>query len=455
MSRDETERFRITPWPSSLHLPPAVAVPRFVGVFDCIWDDAPPDQQFWVDLGTLTDRLDVVGPTQHNPASGEPIDRDLDLQAKLYVDPAFRAYLPGCEDGLIDAGYQLDYPPALIVDNQPPDLKEIPDELFLREFLTLNADDVASVVGFVDQWGPLIEPATVEHADVVQLVPRPWSDYMREHYDRGPRGPMPDDPEVEALLAGEATVDELREHRRVRGASLLDETALATSLDPLDAKLDQPWRVMTEQRHELFQQAVMEESTVEEGEDHAYTLPSDGRRIFSVRTYALGRQMWLARVFQAVFESWILLDADHDLDPDRLALPPRDQLLDVWTRRRLPAPTTAFEAVSTIQTMVNEATTALGPRIELTHPQLEARGGAYGRPVPRVLSAMCLQLLAWVAEGVPARRCANETCSQWFSRQRGRAESGQYRTSGVLYCSSSCAKAQSQRAYRRRNRGHG
>jgi hypothetical protein len=52
---------------------------------------------------------------------------------------------------------------------------------------------------------------------------------------------------------------------------------------------------------------------------------------------------------------------------------------------------------------------------------------AFGRPLPRVLTAMCLQLLAFIAAGVPARRCANEACGRFFSRQRGRAAYGQTR----------------------------
>jgi hypothetical protein len=62
----------------------------------------------------------------------------------------------------------------------------------------------------------------------------------------------------------------------------------------------------------------------------------------------------------------------------------------------------------------------------------------------------CLELFNHVVEGARYMRCANERCSRLFVRQRGRAVHGQHRTRGVKYCSGSCARAQAQRQYRRR-----
>jgi hypothetical protein len=69
-----------------------------------------------------------------------------------------------------------------------------------------------------------------------------------------------------------------------------------------------------------------------------------------------------------------------------------------------------------------------------------------------LFSALCLQLFNIIVEQLPVRRCANENCGGWFTRQRGRAEHGQSKTEGVIYCSAACAKATSQRAYRAKKR---
>jgi hypothetical protein len=77
-----------------------------------------------------------------------------------------------------------------------------------------------------------------------------------------------------------------------------------------------------------------------------------------------------------------------------------------------------------------------------------------------IYQAMCLQLANHIAEHATYHRCANETCGRLFVRQRGGseiartrgAEHGQYHTSGVLYCSPQCARAQAARMVRRRKR---
>ncbi len=71
-----------------------------------------------------------------------------------------------------------------------------------------------------------------------------------------------------------------------------------------------------------------------------------------------------------------------------------------------------------------------------------------------ISTALMVQLHNVVVDGIEIRRCANETCQRPFTRQRGRALKGQYRSTGVMYCDAACAKAQMQREYRRRKRLH-
>ncbi|MEU9211185.1 hypothetical protein AB0D27_25395 [Streptomyces sp. NPDC048415] len=71
---------------------------------------------------------------------------------------------------------------------------------------------------------------------------------------------------------------------------------------------------------------------------------------------------------------------------------------------------------------------------------------------PTVYSVAFLQLYNHLVEGATVHHCANEPCGRAFVRQRGRAEYGQHRTTGVKYCSRECARAQAQRELRRRRK---
>lgn len=105
---------------------------------------------------------------------------------------------------------------------------------------------------------------------------------------------------------------------------------------------------------------------------------------------------------------------------------------------------------------LNRALAPFHPRVEVPRrrglSRSEVLGLTAGAPMPGLYSALCLQLLNFITEGLPARQCANETCGRLFVRQLGGARHGQHRTQGVRFCTPACAKAQAMRELRRRQR---
>ena len=120
-----------------------------------------------------------------------------------------------------------------------------------------------------------------------------------------------------------------------------------------------------------------------------------------------------------------------------------------WTASGWPVPNTGDQAVLTASRVLNLTTVGCGPRLDLATSQ--------GAPFPRataadLLSTLATQMVAHVSAGAPARRCAHPPCGRWFTHHQGRAEHDRHRSRGVRYCSSSCARAAAQRAYRDRRR---
>ena len=88
-------------------------------------------------------------------------------------------------------------------------------------------------------------------------------------------------------------------------------------------------------------------------------------------------------------------------------------------------------------------------RLEVRVNGATHRSDPYFSNVP-LLSLMALELYNHACEDAAYKVCQNETCGRLFVRQGGRAQHGQHRRAGVKYCTSECARAQAQRAYRRR-----
>ena len=75
---------------------------------------------------------------------------------------------------------------------------------------------------------------------------------------------------------------------------------------------------------------------------------------------------------------------------------------------------------------------------------------------PSTYEIAALQLAQLIAEERHVRNCANERCTRLFTRQRGRAKYDKTgHSTGVLYCSAQCAKAQAERNRRARQRAEG
>jgi len=88
-------------------------------------------------------------------------------------------------------------------------------------------------------------------------------------------------------------------------------------------------------------------------------------------------------------------------------------------------------------------------RVEVLVPASEL---IQGRPMAFLYPAICHQIFNLAVEGQTARRCENATCGRVFVHQLGGARFGQYRSTGVRFCSVDCRRAETQRQYRRRRK---
>lgn len=74
------------------------------------------------------------------------------------------------------------------------------------------------------------------------------------------------------------------------------------------------------------------------------------------------------------------------------------------------------------------------------------------RDITTSYSAACVLVFNDLVDGLPYRRCQDETCGRVFRRQLGRSEGQFYRSEGVAYCTPQHARNQAQRERRRRER---
>jgi hypothetical protein len=110
-------------------------------------------------------------------------------------------------------------------------------------------------------------------------------------------------------------------------------------------------------------------------------------------------------------------------------------------------PADADGALVLLRDILNAGLQTMQARLIIHEPGAEPPGSEV---LTNLYSALCLQLFNHIVEDAVYIRCHNETCNRLFVRQRGRAKQGKYHTTGVMYCSDYCARAQGQRELRRR-----
>jgi hypothetical protein len=118
-----------------------------------------------------------------------------------------------------------------------------------------------------------------------------------------------------------------------------------------------------------------------------------------------------------------------------------------WDVSAAPAP--AWAIWGQFSLALNYGLRAFQARVE-HHVQFQGGDFTYGLPRVGLYSAACRQVFNFIAEDSAARRCENATCGRVFVRQLGGAKFGQYRSTGLRYCTPECARAETQRQYRRR-----
>lgn len=190
---------------------------------------------------------------------------------------------------------------VLFFDDKDIIIRTLSAELFLREFLELREDDPGPLLEFLHQWGPLVPPTTLlTHRDVVRVTPQPRS----------------------WVFDGQ--------------------------MRPLEGYLGPPEAGVGEHRTDLYEvlQDVLN-SDYEQEELAYHRRTDDGPVSLSGTAFTWSVQMTMLNLYQAVFESWLLLVGDPDALLD-LTAPPSEAAQQLWVGRDLPVPETGFDLRDTL-----------------------------------------------------------------------------------------------------------
>ena len=163
--------------------------------------------------------------------------------------------------------------------------------------------------------------------------------------------------------------------------------------------------------------------------------------------HSVGRVAAYQAVLARAVDTWLDVVNETPLEELEKKWRARDELLIAAFDQLFPQ----LQSQLTAHTVVTSLSTFLNPALTPFRVHLEPHDSR-DLPQPNVYQAACLQFTNDIAEHMPYRHCANETCGKLFSRQLWRTESAHHRVNGVRYCSEKCARAQAQREVRRRKR---
>jgi len=140
-----------------------------------------------------------------------------------------------------------------------------------------------------------------------------------------------------------------------------------------------------------------------------------GGAAISLKGYSMRGQAFLFALYQAVFATVIDVFTMERFEPSLLAEPPATHLEEQWRSRDLPVPGTLAEAIDTSVRCVSAGTVVAAPALHLMAVNDDwsvADPEGIGHVRPTILGALCLQLVAMIATGVPLRQCP--LCKDWF-----------------------------------------
>ena len=155
---------------------------------------------------------------------------------------------------------------------------------------------------------------------------------------------------------------------------------------------------------------------------------------------------WGARAISDLWTAWSCLSTGAD--------PCRQH----WANPRMSQPGDSPELAQSelrrfFDCTMRDALEGFSPRLWLVDDSPERPESGSRSPAPSdvtLFEGLTFELFRHIAEGVAYKRCANETCGRTFVRQDGGAVHRQSRTTGVKYCSRTCANTVTQRQHRRR-----